>query len=123
MEKELVIALILGHFTVDWLLQPRTMARRKSSNLKFLAAHLAIVFAGMVAVTALFTDLPYGELMLLNLLNIATHGLIDRFIWPLSEQISGRFTGTGKDTKEYLFYATIAVDQSLHLVILMILFG
>ena len=120
MEKELVIALITGHFILDWILQPRWMAKRKSSELKILLVHLSIIFTGIFAITWIFSPFPVTGLLQLNLINVAAHGIIDWNIWKVAGGIMDKYPDG--DRKEYAFYSTIAVDQTLHLVILMLLF-
>ena len=116
--KSLAIALIVGHFLLDWMLQSRRMARKKSSNLPTLAVHLGINFLGLLLITVLFSEEPLGKLLYLNTANIITHGIIDWNIWPLSHQVMNRYPRR----RDYLFYCTIAIDQTLHLIILMALF-
>ena len=118
--KELVIALIIGHFLLDWILQPRKMAKQKSSDFKTLLAHLAINFIGLLLITWAFSGISLPTLLLLNLINIITHGIIDWNIWTLAKNIMSRYQDEVK--REYIFYSIIAIDQSLHLTILMLLF-
>lgn len=117
--KTLVIALIIVHFFCDWILQSRYIARTKSSSYRSLAKHLVINFTGIFIITLFFTDKPWWNLVWLNLINIAAHGLIDWNIWTIAKRLLAGYDG---DTKEYIFYSTIAVDQVLHLVILVMLF-
>jgi hypothetical protein len=120
--KSLVISLIVAHFIGDWILQSREMALKKSKNFRVLANHLWIMAAPLVLVGIIF-----------NLSRVAfaiyifSHLLIDWFLPKLYLSIRGEnaydYYESGADYKEdYYFWSTIAIDQMLHIVILMALF-
>ena len=107
--------LLLTHLLADFLLQSRTMGKKKSEDVRWLAAHLGIQ-------TACF--LPFG--ILFSLSNATVHGLIDWNIWKLYKLTVARryFDGMGpapeassqfKYWEDHLFYTTIGIDQMLHI--------
>lgn len=67
----MVAKLLILHFIADFLLQPREMGAKKSSDWRWLAAHLAIQFV----VFAPFTSVWFA------LANCAIHGVIDATLW------------------------------------------
>lgn len=68
----LFYAVLIVHFIADFLLQSREMGKRKSSESKYLLAHLAIQFACF----ALF-GLKFA------FYNALVHGIIDWNIWRI----------------------------------------
>lgn len=100
--------LLVIHYVADFLLQPREMGKKKSSEPKWLAGHLLIQF---------LCFLPFAG-WLFALLNCAVHGIIDWYIWRAYKySVLKRFPDAGVDYKYYedhLFYSTIGFDQLLH---------
>lgn len=119
--KTFVISLVVSHFVFDWIFQTRKIARTKSSSLKSLGIHLLIYFVGIFLTVLFFSDgiMAWHTLWFLSIINITTHGIIDWNIWSLAKKFLSNYEG---DTREYLFYSIIALDQILHLVILFLLF-
>lgn len=144
----LSIAIIITHFFCDWILQPRRMAENKSSNVLWLWAHLAINTLGFAALLLVFQKFALVPLYI----NLVSHALIDWNIWRgykwwVKKKIYQEVWNTvpGETTlncvlryqedalknwqdknlyaKDYTFYATIALDQCLHLVIALWLFA
>ena len=76
--KILAVALVL-HFLADFVLQSRTMGKKKSEDLKWLAGHLAIQFSVMLL--GLFGFIDKLSALYLALANTAIHGVIDWYIW------------------------------------------
>ena len=125
----LIAKLLVLHFIADFVLQPREMGAKKSSDLRWLGAHLAIQFA----IFAPFTSILFA------FANCAIHGVIDWFIWRgYKWSVYKRLydTGNGKmghslmsDQGEWrfwmdhLFFTTIGLDQLLHALTLIFLAG
>lgn len=129
-----MIKLICLHFVADFLLQSREMGKKKSEEVKWLSYHLLIQFLIFVP----FTGWRF------SLVNALIHGLIDWNIWKLYKysvfrrciaddlrslkEHPDRFTGSSysklkvfKYWEDHLFYSTIGLDQSLHMMTLYLL--
>lgn len=136
----LLIWLMVLHFVADFILQSREMGKKKSSELKWLAYHLAIQFTVFCLVGWKFA-----------LANALIHGVIDWHIWKgykiiahyrlmrradLSSWMNGnlniphevrRAEKYGELLKDFQywedhwFYTTIGFDQLLHMSTLVIL--
>lgn len=111
-----MIKLLILHFVADFILQPREMGKKKSSDIRWLAAHLAIQFI----VFAPFTSLVFAAA------NACVHGIIDGTIWniyKLSVRLRNK-NATAENWRywdDHLFYTTIGFDQLLHGLTLVIL--
>lgn len=136
-----LLALLSVHFVADFLLQPREMGKKKSSEPKWLAAHLAIQFTCFLLFGWKFA-----------LANALIHGIIDWNIWRLYKlsahlrikrdvealaaisHVEGvTFTEDDKRDsynvavkgwqfwEDHWFYATIGLDQLLHMSTLVVL--
>lgn len=108
--------LIVGqHFIFDWILQPRWVAVNKSKNNKALAAHgLLVTFGfGLVAATVYSVAVATGIALLYGLLHI----IQDRIIWSTFKP------KTNNPYEEKMFWNTVAVDQTIHLVLALVLIG
>lgn len=123
----LLLAFFL-HFIADFILQSREMGKNKSSNWKYLLAHLSIQF---------LVFLPFFGWQF-SLANAAIHGIIDKNIWNLYKIFTlyrlgyfrawkeGKLDNVTKYHKyweDHLFYATIGLDQFLHSATLILLFN
>lgn len=146
-----MIALILGlvgHFIADFLLQSREMGKKKSSDKKILAAHIAIQVA-VVGVLMLLVTTPLKALAI-ALLNGAIHGVVDWNIWnlykmhaykrilknatqaiPLWNEYSDKVKADiitksiseWQYWEDHWFYTTIGFDQLLHTLTLVVVIG
>lgn len=123
--KLYLILLGVAHLCGDWLLQSREMARNKSTVPEILELHLLIVTFCLSLVV-----LPHwGSLgILLLIANFFAHGVIDWNIWSIYGRIRGDNTfETGGVVKrvnyDYWFFATVAIDQFLHLAVIIYLFA
>jgi uncharacterized membrane protein len=110
-----MITLIVLHFVADFLLQSREMGKRKSSDYKYLFAHLFIQF---------IIFLPFIGVQL-SLLNAAIHGIIDKNIWNLYKlfvvwnyNLDSESGKSFKYWEDHWFFTTIGLDQSLHMITL-----
>ena len=116
------ILLIVLHFVSDWMLQPRAVAKRKTTSLKWMLKHLIVIW-GTFALFALITNHSQWAVVV----NTILHGIIDKGIWSSFAKIRGPFDEEylkyNKYAEDYWFYFTIAVDQIIHLIILIWLFG
>lgn len=108
-----VLAIIL-HFTFDWILQPREVAKKKSQDKVYLMKHIDFQVFPYIGLLYIFLVLikPDQEIWLLFLfvlMNLLAHGLID---WYLPKIYPA------KDSERRLINQT-AIDQMLHLTILL----
>jgi len=112
------------HFLADFVLQPREMGRQKSSNMKYLSAHIAIQIA--VFLLGLWPIIGFKMALMMALGNGAIHGVIDALIWKgyaYSVWMRRRHTGctvrqlklSWKYWDDHYFYLTIGLDQFLHM--------
>ena len=133
----MVVKLLIIHFVADFLCQSREMGKKKSSDIRWLLAHLAIQFAAFCP----FTSWKFA------LANCAIHGIIDWNIWRGYKFMVGRrlYDGYGRAWKsevqgkphhslmsdqgewryweDHWFYSTIGFDQLLHAITLIKLAG
>lgn len=113
--------IIILHFLSDWIFQPRAVAKRKSSSLKWMSIHLIIIYVVFSIYAYLFNISN-----LFVLVNTFSHGIIDFTIWRGFEYFRGPFDSEylkyNKYAEDYWFYFTIGIDQILHLCILIFLF-
>ena len=124
----IVIYYFLLHFIADFLLQSREMGKNKSSSIKYLAAHIAIIFS-VFAVGTLNLEFAFW--------NAIIHMVIDACIWKgyafsvwrRRHSILGhtwepttnndwiakkKLKEDFKYWEDPLFYKTIGLDQFLH---------
>jgi hypothetical protein len=120
------------HYVADFLLQPREMGKKKSSEPKWLAGHLLIQFLCFLP----FTNWRFA------LVNCFFHGVIDWNIWKAYKFMVGvrlklnpnhsllRFGFRKKFNPDHWqyqedskFYDTIGFDQLLHFLTLYYLSG
>lgn len=113
--------LFIFHFIFDGLLQSRTVARNKSSDMKYLLGHLMYIMFGILLAGTFFTELNKSQVFLFALLNTILHGIIDWNIWNVYKySVLKRFpdAAEGKIKFEYWedswFYHFIMGDQLLH---------
>lgn len=67
------------HFIADFLLQSREMGKKKSSNIKFLCAHVGIQMLVFFVGLLLFTTPAFA--ITFAVVNGLIHGIIDALIW------------------------------------------
>ena len=115
-------ALIILHFVSDWILQPRSVAKHKTTNVVWMLKHLAIIHCTF-SIFALIMGIPQW----ICLVNTIAHGLIDKTVWKLFALIRGPFDEVylkyNKYAEDYWFYFTVAIDQIMHICLLIFLFG
>lgn len=121
----ILIALLVTHFIADFICQSREMGKKKSYEVKWLAAHLLIQFVFFCIFGWKFA-----------LINAVIHGVIDWNIWRLYKLSVGIWmknnpeheatkayatTGVWKFWEDHLFFTTIGFDQMLHMITLVVL--
>lgn len=112
------ITVLVTHFISDFLLQPREMAKNKSSSFYWLFLHGTITFISfIVALSFLF---PFSYAVVFACLNALIHMGIDACIWRgYKYSVIKRFKKEELEGFEYWedswFYHTIGFDQMLHM--------
>ena len=138
----MIVKLLILHFLADFVLQTREMGTKKSSDVRWLGAHLAIMFLVFFPFTSIW----------FALLNCAVHGVIDWYIWRgykwiVNQRIIKYLKDLGvygvnpdlndvcfrlayeknvnewKFWEDHLFFTTIGLDQVLHGITLVVLAG
>lgn len=111
--------IVFTHFVSDWILQPRSVGKRKAGSFKWMLKHLIIIW---VCTAACFLVLGLPLWFQLSLLYTMLHGIQDKFIWKIYEYVRGPYTkeflDKNKYAEDYWWYFTIAIDQILHLYLL-----
>lgn len=111
-----ILITIILHFIFDWILQPRSIANKKGSSNEGLEAVLTHMLINILPfsvvlgiVLTVFTDMSGDDILGILSINIITHFLIDVLL------------PKGKNEREMINWT--AIDQILHLVILISLIG
>lgn len=116
----LIISLIIIHFFSDWIMQPRRMAVQKSENPKMLFIHGFIIWYFLVVVFFMYwlkgMKFDWSILILVSLNYAILHMVQDWFIWRIYKYF--RKNKGVQFQNDYWFYTTIAIDQSIHLILL-----
>ena len=118
----LLTLLLVGHFVADFLLQPRWMGTRKSSELGPWALHVAVIFLVVpIPFLVLSGNRWTSEWFFFACANAAAHGAIDATIWNLYKLRWAPAVRSGRVRREdvrywedHWFYATIGLDQLQH---------
>lgn len=141
----MLISMFVLHFIADFLLQSREMGTKKSSEVYWLAKHLAIQWT--VFAVCLLPWL-HEKAIYFATLNALIHGLIDWNVWKLYKfsayvrimKIVTKKHGTWtqppeedvnikaeivawKYWEDHVFYSTIGFDQMLHAITIIYLYG
>ena len=114
-----ILGLVAAHFIGDWICQPRWMAVNKSKCFPTLLRHLCIVSFFLLLVS--IPVLGLLPALLAVSLNAYAHGIIDWYGWKWYKR-KFEFLSDHEHLNNYWFYTTIAIDQFLHLAIIIILF-
>jgi len=111
-----IYAFIIIHFVSDWILQPRSVAKKKSSSWCWLGVHVLMIYFSFLGFSFLYDNISHWYALVFALV----HGLQDKVIWKGFERIRGPFSeeyiSHNRFAEDWLWYSTIAVDQMLHLV-------
>jgi len=105
------IILLVAHYIADFLLQSREMATKKSTDSDYLMEHVFIYGCAMWVASCFFTAGPPAMFQFV-LINMIAHGFIDWGIWRLYKKHA---PADGKYWEDYWFWATLGLDQTLHL--------
>lgn len=132
------------HYLADFLLQSREMGTKKSTEPKWLFRHIYVIFCVFLIGLFPFFKIPF--VLFFSLANAAVHACIDWFIWrgykclakrKITKQVKEDYPGLSEvDTDKLVktrssqfkywedeyFYATIGLDQLLHILTIVVLF-
>lgn len=109
-------AVLVGHLIGDWIVQTDWQAYHKEFSWKANQQHM-LGYHLTLAIFCMFA-MPWLVLLIVLIVSWFTHSIIDRR-WPVKKLM--RVTGSGPFSETT--FGIIAVDQSLHLSILLILAG
>jgi hypothetical protein len=138
---KVLVWLFFLHFVADFLLQSRSMGKNKSVYPLVLFQHLGIQFS--IVFFGLIPFVGLKKAFLLSLANAVVHGVIDWNIWRGYKYfVMRRIYAAGPSSTEnnpahplcdakggwtywedHWFYATIGLDQFLHMTTLTVLAG
>jgi len=106
--------LIVAHLVGDWLLQTEWMATEKPHNWRALVAHVAVYHALIFAVLGF--RYGYGDVRVYGVVAVLalTHAMLDRR-WPVVRIMRLLRISVTRPPEQWL---EIAVDQSLHILLL-----
>lgn len=118
----LLVYLFFIHFFSDFVLQPRWMATRKSSEIAVLLGHVNIIFMSFLvglALTCSLTGLTGSSVFFFSLLNAGVHAAIDWNIWKGYKLLvwwknPTATPETWRYWEDHWFYTFIGADQFLH---------
>jgi hypothetical protein len=97
---KLLAAAFTLHFIADFILQPRTMGKKKSESLKWLAGHLAIQLVVMAVGLSYLVDAKTA--LAIAGINAVVHGVVDWYIWRgYKWLVLKRIQAQAKKTIEY----------------------
>lgn len=124
MNVGILIWMVVLHFISDFLLQSREMGQKKSSELKWLLKHICIIFS--VFLVGLIT--VYSAFLKFSLLNAIIHMVIDANTWKfyklsVIKRNPTATTETWKYWNDPWFYHTIGLDQTLHILTIIVLWS
>ena len=105
-----IIILILMHAVGDFFLQGSKLSRLKALKLPYLAEHVGIYTGLFIILSPVILGLTFLQGLVFSLLNGSLHFIIDYF--------TGKYKLKYYETNESKYLATIGMDHSLHLIIL-----
>ena len=138
-----LIVLCTTHFLSDIVLQSRTMGKEKSKDSMWMFAHFGIIFTlFFIAGLFIFKDaiLPAENAMLLGGGIAFIHCMQDWFVWVLYRchvkvQVVNKLSQYSRShdvnyeikkwkcLKDYWFFFAIGIDQYLHYILLIVIWG
>ena len=115
--------MILLHFLSDFILQPNVIAENKSKDWRYMFLHMVIIYA-------VFGPFAYwvGASQWLVALYVCLHGLQDTYVWGAFKKYAHNrlnredYIKYNLHVKDGWFWITIAIDQSIHICLLIFLF-
>jgi len=105
-----IIIIILMHTIGDFFLQGSKLSRLKAIKLPYLFEHVGIYTLLFIVISPLVLGLTFLQGLVFSLLNGFLHLIIDYF--------TGKFKSKYIETNESKYLATIGLDHTLHIVLL-----
>ena len=105
-----IIILVLMHVFGDFFLQGNKLSKLKALKMPFLLEHVGIYTGIFLILSPLILGLTILQGILFSLLNGSLHLLID--------SITGKYKLKYIETDEKKYIITVAIDHTLHIVIL-----
>ncbi len=116
----LYIYIIIIHFVGDWMLQRRKVAENKTTSILAMGEHVILVALSLLPLF-LFSKTSLYSLGIY----LAVHVIQDLIVWKTfiiyAKSQQKLMSDPYPYWKSYWFYFTIALDQILHLTLLIIL--
>ena len=116
----LAVSLVVAHFVGDWFCQTRQVALNKTKYVDVLLKHLFIVGCFVATPVLLLGHGDLGLRIVLLLVYVILHGAQDWNIWRLYEK--GFYNPRIANSDNNWWYRFLAIDQMLHLSLLMVMF-
>ncbi len=107
-----IIILLLMHIVGDFFLQGSKLSRFKALKIPLLLEHVGIYTGLFIVLSPVILGLTILQGFAFSLLNGALHLVIDYF--------TGKFKVKYFDTNESKYIATIGIDYTLHIMILIV---
>lgn len=104
------IIILLIHVIGDYFLQGSKLSKLKTSSFPYLLRHVAIYTSIFIVLSPILLGLTILEGLLFGLINGVLHLAIDFFV--------GKFKAKYYEINESRYVATIGIDHTLHLIIL-----
>jgi len=105
-----IIILVLLHIIADFFLQGTKLSQRKRLQLPALFEHVGIYLLTFVAFSAVTLSISFVNSILFSLLNAVLHLAVD--------YVTGKLKSTYWKVNESRYLSIVAIDQTLHIVIL-----
>ncbi len=138
----MLIMLFITHYVSDFILQSREVAKKKSTDVKFLFEHTFTTFLFFLLIVTIITffrnvdsngiirntvETGLKNTLIFCFLNSVFHTIIDGTIWNLYKwyrfrELNEREIDNFKFWEDKLFFDTIGFDQLLHISIIVILY-
>ena len=107
-----IIIILLMHVIADFFLQGSKLSKLKALKLPYLFEHVGIYTAFFAVLSPLLLGLTIVQGLIFSLINGVFHFVIDYF--------TGKYKTLYFETNESRYLATVGLDHTLHLVILIV---
>lgn len=120
----MIYVAVFLHFFSDFYLQSREVAETKSNDWVSMGIHMGIIYI-IFAVFAFFIDMPQWIVVLY----VLCHGIQDKYLWTYFKKYAYKrediedYVKYNLHTKDDKFWNTLALDQCIHICLMIFLFG
>lgn len=101
--------LALCHFIGDFIFQTNTMAKNKSSSIKWLTIHVLNYIIPFALLYMFWLSVPFSMFLAIIVLNIVAHWITDY----ITSRIAAHFY---QNDNRAMFFKTIGFDQFIHII-------